>query len=196
MRVNRAVQDIAFQPFYSSELGAYVRTSRQEGKLLKEKGLAYMSDYKKLGQKAKQERKHKHEIIAESYAKENLKYPKGQDVRFDEKHGEFVRTTGERVGRKVFISVAGFLLITSLAFARIEGVEYAKVKVEGKVYDFPIGNKERKQDVYYLLKAMNGDKEAREVFLGGEKERYFFIGDETPLWLVVDTKSEKVIDPT
>jgi hypothetical protein len=195
MRLDRGFQGIAFQPFYSRELGAYITNSRQEANLLKEKGLSYMRDYSKMIKKAKQFRKYKEDMNAEVYAKENLKYPKGFDTRFDEKRKEFVKLNGERFYKKTFISVVGFLLITSFAFAFIDGIERVSIEVNEVTYRVPIGNKDRQSDIYYLKKALNGDKEAREVFLGGQDEKWFFIGEENPLWLVVGKDSEKVIKP-
>jgi len=76
-----------------------------------------------------------------------------------------------------------------------EGIEFSEIEVGGESVRFPVGNTERKQDIYFLKLALNGDKTAREMFLGGKKERWFFIGTETPLWLKVTEFDEEIIKP-
>jgi hypothetical protein len=80
------------------------------------------------------------------------------------------------------------------ASARLS-VDYATIEVNGETIEFPIGNPGRTNDVYYLKKALNGDKEAREVFLGGASSKWFYIGEYEPLWLYVDKVGEKVVKP-
>ena len=76
-----------------------------------------------------------------------------------------------------------------------EGVEMATIKVNGDAYEFPVGGRERKDDIYYLKKGMNGDKEAMDMFLQGKDERMFFIGKDYPLWLKVTMDKMEVIKP-
>jgi hypothetical protein len=84
------------------------------------------------------------------------------------------------------------------ALAQVEafsGIQMQKITVQGKSYEVPVGNEQRKNDLYYLKKAMKHDQEALEIFLGGEKERLFYIGKEEPVWLSVDDKFNfKIID--
>jgi len=49
--------------------------------------------------------------------------------------------------------------------------------------------------MYYLKKALDGDKQAREILLGNNQERYIYIGDETPLWLVLSYHGARVVEP-
>ena len=60
----------------------------------------------------------------------------------------------------------------------IIGVQYTTITVNGKNYDVPIANLEYKNDLYFLKKALNGDKEALELFIGGGEKRSFFIGSD------------------
>jgi hypothetical protein len=73
--------------------------------------------------------------------------------------------------------------------------EHVDIKVHGVTYTVPVGNNARKNDLYYLKKALKGDEDARDVFLGGEKERWFGIGEETPLWIKVTKDDEEVVKP-
>ena len=85
----------------------------------------------------------------------------------------------------ILIASSGSALAEISAFS---GVDIQKILINGEVYEVPVGNEQRKNDIYYLKKAINGDKEALEIFLGGFSTRLFFIGKETPLWLRVDDK--------
>lgn len=84
-----------------------------------------------------------------------------------------------------------FLALVSVAspshavIGAFDGIEMATVSVNGEDVTFPLGNTERKQDAYYLKKAVKGDQEALEIFLGGQDERHFYIGLESPRWLIV-----------
>lgn len=98
--------------------------------------------------------------------------------------------------------VSAFILtLSSSAFAigAFDGVEHATIEVDGKEYYFPIGldegGRDRSGQVYFLKKALNGDKEALDMFLGGEREKMFYIGRETPLWLRVSHEKIEVIKP-
>ena len=87
------------------------------------------------------------------------------------------------------------LLLPSLAWAEIEGVSYGDLTVNGQNIRFPLGNLEREQDYYWLQKIVDGDMAARKVFLKGHPDRWFFIGEYTPLWLKVTMDSIEIIDP-
>ncbi len=87
------------------------------------------------------------------------------------------------------------ILIGPLAHAEIEGVSYGEAKIHGKNYRFPLGNTEREQEFYFLKKALNGDKEAREVFLEGSNERWWFIGEVEAIWIRVTKDDIQVIKP-
>ena len=84
---------------------------------------------------------------------------------------------------------------TALAIEAFDGVQIQTIIVEGKSYEVPVGNEERKNDIYYLKKAMKHDQEALDMFLGGEPSRLFYIGKEEPLWIDVDDAFNfKIID--
>lgn len=95
----------------------------------------------------------------------------------------------------LFLAILG-LISSSVSFAEnSDGIEFTTIGVNGTTYNVPIGNKERQSDLYLLKKALKGDKDAREVFLGGSPKKDFYIGFETPLWLTVTTDSEYVTSP-
>lgn len=97
--------------------------------------------------------------------------------------------------RKSLLVAAFLLTAASISNAQIQGVEYASIHVDGKDYTFPIGNNERKNDVYYLKKALDGDKHAREIFMGESETKWFFIGENSPLWLKMTKFDEEVVVP-
>lgn len=91
--------------------------------------------------------------------------------------------------------VIGLMLICSSAHAdktdlldkngHINGINYTALEVNGKTYDVPMANPEYVQELYYLKRAMKGDKDALDLFLRGGKERWIPIGDIKPVWLKV-----------
>jgi hypothetical protein len=85
----------------------------------------------------------------------------------------------------------------SLSFAGgIEGVQYTTLTINDASYEVPLANDEYKKDLYWLKKAIKGDKEALEIFLGNDDERIFFIGDTSPRWLIVQKNGEmQVFEP-
>ena len=70
--------------------------------------------------------------------------------------------------------------------------------IQGTEYEFPLVPEEgksfavSKNDLYYIKKAIGGDRQAREVILGLSDERRFFIGKESPRWLTISTDKEYV----
>lgn len=93
---------------------------------------------------------------------------------------------------KLLVLIA--LLFPSVASA-VDGVEKTSILVNGKEYTVVVGNTDRRNELYFLKKALNGDKEAREMFLQGNKERVYFIGDDSPVWIKVTEDSESIIKP-
>src|SRR3990167_9993050 len=84
---------------------------------------------------------------------------------------------------------------SSYAVEAFEGIDIQKIVVSGQVYEVPVGNKDRKDDIFYIKKAMKGDREALEMFLGGNDSRIFYIGKESPVWLYADINGKfKVLD--
>jgi hypothetical protein len=175
-----------FQPFYSRELKAHVTSPKHEDRLLREKGYAYLSDHKSMKLEAAHIRKHKMEYTKAQYASEGVKFDpkKHAGKKFDEKKGDFLKA----------VAVISLLFVTSTAEAKLP-VEYAEITVNGQEIEFPVGNDQRKHEVYYLKKALMGDVQAREVFLGGEDEKWFYIGEGSSRWLRVTKTSENIIEP-
>lgn len=102
-----------------------------------------------------------------------------------------------RIGLIVTVFALGFGLTPANALIDpFEGLEMATIEVEGVSHVFPVGDTERKNDIYFLKKGLAGDEIAMEMFLGGAEERHFFIGREFAKWLVVRKDSLRVIDFT
>src|SRR3990167_7706403 len=100
----------------------------------------------------------------------------------------------------VLIFLVSFILITASFFieeahAKIEGVSYGELNVNGKVYQFPLGNSKRESEFYYLKKGLLGDNLALEIFLGGEDEKWWYIGEDVALWLKVTKNGAEIHDP-
>lgn len=83
-----------------------------------------------------------------------------------------------------------------------EGVEMGTLELEGKTYEFPIvpeagkGMAVSKNDLYYLKKALQGDKDAREIVMGGASEKWLYIGRESPRWILMKNDgSVEVVTP-
>ena len=78
-----------FKPYYSESHEVQVNSRGEHEKLCREKGPPLGDCYKQRERMAFV-RKNKEEIISQRYAKIGLKYPKGQNVRFDEKNRRFI----------------------------------------------------------------------------------------------------------
>lgn len=63
------------------------------------------------------------------------------------------------------------------------GVDFVQLHVDGYDIDVPVGNIERKNELYYIKKALAGDKTALEIVLADKDEKWFFVGITQPLWL-------------
>lgn len=68
------------------------------------------------------------------------------------------------------------LVITSNCYA-LEGADYVNFRIKDKDYSAPIPNKATREDFRYLKMALKGDEIAREMLLGGKKEKFIYIGD-------------------
>lgn len=96
----------------------------------------------------------------------------------------------------LFVLTAVLLFIPlAKATDAFEGIDFVDIVIKDTHYSVPVGNLDRKNEIYYIKKALEGDKVAREIFLGGQKERLFFIGIETPLWLKITENSQEVVKP-
>lgn len=90
-------------------------------------------------------------------------------------------------------SVRWILVILAMALSistaeAVDLVKKASLEIDGKTYEFPISvDKQREMDIYWLRKAINGDKDALNMFLGGLDERLFYIGDEKAAWVRVQS---------
>ena len=89
----------------------------------------------------------------------------------------------------VQILIISTIALSSQAWA-VDLVRKATLEVDGKEYTFPIGKDDRKEEVYLLLKAAEGDKLALKLFMQGQDERLFFIGDDIPTWVRVHSNGK------
>lgn len=196
MRLNKHLEASVFHPFYSRELKALVTSPKEEERLLKEKGLSYLSDHKGMVKEAAYIRRHKDELAIAEYDKLGVRYKGGSNTAFDEKTGEFVsRQTRQRVSRRTYFTSILLLLLCASAHAKIEGVAYTDITVNGKTYEVPMANKEYVADLILVKKMLRGDREARELLLSKYPDGWFFIGDEGPRWLRFSEVSEEVVIP-
>ena len=90
--------------------------------------------------------------------------------------------------RLIGIILLALVLSTSTASA-VDKVRKATIEVDGKEYTFPIAIG-KQDDVYMLLKAKEGDKVALDMFMQGLDERLFYIGDDSAVWLRVQSNGK------
>lgn len=75
------------------------------------------------------------------------------------------------------------------------GVEFVELVVDGYHIQVPVGNIERKNELYLIKRAMQGDGAAREMLLGDKPDHWFFVGIQRPLWLKITKDNFTLIDP-
>lgn len=215
--VNIGVPATTFEPHFCPTLRQHVTSWKDQEKKAKAfrsadhpEGFVLLQDNKKYIRQLKQTHKNREDIIADTYKKDGIKYPKGKQVNFDEQKGRFIdRTSKEpisnkryslpskplRVSEKVKVAAVfiGFMFLASSAFAKIPGVPYVTLTVKGVNYEVPIHRPDfTEPQAKIVLDMLDGDKNSRKLFLGGQKERIFFIGDDKPRWLHVTQKDEWV----
>lgn len=81
------------------------------------------------------------------------------------------------------------ILLSSVAYA-LEGVDYIKFDIKGKVYNVPVPNKTTREDFRYLRMALDGDKIAREFLMGQSSIKWIYIGDVDAVRWVKLTKDD------
>lgn len=175
-------------------------------------GFTLLQANKKYVNHLKNVRKNAEDIKAQQYAKDGIKYPKGKPVKFDEHKQTFVnKHTHEPITTKRYSTphvplrtssklvkkaalVVGFLLCASCSFAKIDGVPYITLTVNGSNYEVPIHQPDfTEEKAKIVLDMLDGDKNARKIFLQGKDQRVFFIGDgEKVRWLYVTKDKEWV----
>ena len=202
LRLIDPIQTNLFVPYYSEEMKAHIKSPRDEARQLKKHGLSYLKDHKKLDQRLAHIRKNKEDVKAEVFAKEGIKYEKGSDTRFDMTLKRFVpknptveqatsmakdmiKQTVKNAKKSAVAASLFFFLLTPLSFAKIEYVDYTTLEINCKSYEVPKANKDYVAELYWLKKALSGDKEALEIFVGNGPHRDFFIGDEHSRWVRV-----------
>src|SRR3990167_3271423 len=89
------------------------------------------------------------------------------------------------------------LLVSSPTLAgNIEKINYIELDINGKKYEVPDANIEYRQKIYFLKKALKGDKDALDVLRGTDEFAWVFIGDSEPLWVRIDKRGRaEVIKP-
>ena len=89
-----------------------------------------------------------------------------------------------RLTRLALIWILGATVLSHMAYA-VDNVRKATLMINGNSYTFPIGNKEREMDVYWIRKYSEGDKTALDMILAGEEQKVMYIGDDYPCWLTI-----------
>ena len=85
--------------------------------------------------------------------------------------------------------------MSSVAFARLEGVDWLQIPVGQEIYEVPLYNDQAKEEFYMVYRALHGDEAAREVLLAGKQEKLIYIGDgDRVLWLHLTRDSEWVTE--
>ena len=83
----------------------------------------------------------------------------------------------------------------SPAHARIDGVPYITLEVNGETFEVPVYNRLVTQKFYMIKQMLAGDEVARSMLLGTEDEELIFIGDgDTVRWLKITRTSQEVIE--
>lgn len=209
-----------FEPHYCDVIKQYVTSWKdQERKAAAfrsdghPEGLRLLQENTRYMKKLKHVYKHREDIKHQQYAKDGIKYPKGKPVKFDDTVGGFVnKFTHEPINTKkhsvpavpLRISsklktaaiLVGFLLCSSWAFARIEGVPYVPLTVNGVTYDVPIHEPDfTEPKAKIVMDMLDGDKNSRKIFLQGKPKRLLFIGDGDKVrWLYVTEDKEWVVE--
>lgn len=175
-------------------------------------GFTLLQGNKKYMKHLKNVYKNREDVKAEQYGKDGIKYPKGKEVYFHPQENRFidkktkapietkrysVPTKPTRISEKIItaaVFMIGISLAASTASAKIENVPYVTLEVKGVSYEVPIHAPDfYEPDAKLVMDVLDGDKNARKVFLRGKKERIFFIGDgEKIRWLHVTEKNEWV----
>ena len=194
---------------YDPTLGCYVSSWRDAEKKAKAyrspqhpEGFVIANGNKPFIKRCKDTLKNREEIIKETYSQDGINYKKGSDSRWSDSKQCFVkngtqtpispkmkgRKVTTRISEKIKAAVIILMLVASPASAnRLEdaGVPFVELQVRGVSYRVPIYKyafTHEKAETW--MRALDGDKYARQVLLGGEKERVLFIGDgETIRWL-------------
>lgn len=210
-----------FEPHYCPTLKKYLTSwahQEREAKNFRSErhpeGLVLADGNKKFIKKCKDIVKNREEIIKETYAKDGINYPKGANVNYSDQKGCFVhrgtdipfkKKAGKpkqhalRVSDKIIRKVAAVFFITLLSSnvyaSGLDDVKHIDLKVNGEVHSVPIHLPEFTEEKAMIwLKALDGDKYARRVLLGNNKEVYLFIGDGTRVkWLRMTENKEEVI---
>lgn len=92
---------------------------------------------------------------------------------------------------KLILAVSFF--ITSSSYA-IDGIPNIDLEINGVLYKVPAANKDYEQDLYMLKKALKGDRDALEILLKGKDECLFYIGNESPKWLLITKNEFKILN--
>lgn len=98
----------------------------------------------------------------------------------------------------VKLLILSLLLLSTPGYAEInifDGLEMATINVNGEEITFPVGDSDRRSRIYFLKKALDGDKYAMDTFLGGKSEEWFFIGRDIPLWLHIINGKVEIVKP-
>jgi len=200
----------SFEPYHDDRLGVRISSWRQAEREGRKRGLGMVNDRTSFKKECKKTLKNREDIIHSIYKKDGYDYPKGKKCNFDDTRKCFVdQKTKEpitkrfhstpktlRISDKIAKAAVFLMFLCATAFAdyHIEGVKYVTLNVKGTYYDVPIHSPEFTEErAITVMKVLNGDKEARAVFLGGKETDQVFIGDGQKVrWLFITKDNEFV----
>lgn len=218
--INIGVPATTFEPHYCETIKQHVSSWSDQEKKAKAfrsvdhpEGFTLLQANTKYMKQLKKTYANREDIKAEQFAKDGFKYPKGKNAYLDPQKNTFVDkhtkqpldskqysipTKPLRISDKVKLKTAaiivGFMLIASSSFAKIDGVPYVTLTVNGQNYEVPIHTPDFTiPDAKLIMDMLDGDKNSRKIFLEGRKEKLLFIGDgEKIRWLHVTEDKEWV----
>ena len=98
------------------------------------------------------------------------------------------------IGLVKSLCVSLFILsLSANAHARLDGVDFIELDVNGTIYEVPLYNAKVENRFYMIQKALDGDKSARKFLLGNKDSITEFVGDgERKLWLTLTRDGQHI----
>lgn len=95
----------------------------------------------------------------------------------------------------IVLTLSALAGLSTSSLAKLEGVPWVQITVNGQTYEIPIYNPDAQSDVYLIKKALSGDAVARDILLQGKDERWLFIGDgDVKRWLKLTPSTEEITE--
>jgi len=95
--------------------------------------------------------------------------------------------------RSIKILLLLILLSAGTSHAKLSGIDWLPVTIEGVEYELPLYNADARKEFELVYRAVNGDEMARAVLLGTNNEKFIYMGDgDRHLWLYIDWDGQRV----